>query len=102
MIRAAILTIAFGTLAVSPAFAYSVQQKTAPQVEAHFTDTSVFMHIVPGASNGEFVRDNPKAQSGTTIYEIPKGNAADRVNVADPHENPFMPQAAPKAPAKPQ
>ena len=100
MIRAAVLTIAFGALAAWPALAYTSQQKVAPRVEARFTDTSVFLHIVPGASNSAFWRDNPKAQSGTVVYDLSKGKAADRLNVTDPHDNPFMPQPELKAPAQ--
>ena len=95
MIRTtAFAVLALGALA-TPALALEVHQVPAPKADApHFSDTRMFAAMMPGSTNetahfGQPIQDKP-----TVIYELhPDGKQADRVDVTDPRDNPFMAQA---------
>jgi hypothetical protein len=100
VIRTAALTVlALGALA-TPALALEVHQAPAPKTDApHFSDTRMFAAMMPGSTNetahfGQPIQDKP-----TVIYELhPDGKTADRIDVTDPRDNPFMaqPERSPK------
>lgn len=107
MIRtAALAALALGVLA-APAFAFETQSAPAPKVDAAFSDMRIFQGMVPGTTTAAFhfgpaeapalVPDQPQSKKPTVIYELKDGKPADRIDITDPRDNPFMPQFGPSA-----
>jgi len=102
------LSAAFGVMAASPALAYSEEQVPAPHASAHFTNTAMFANMMSSDVSAPPIRDAPpEGQSKKILVKLPKGAPADRVNVSDANQNPFMaaplkddPKDAPKAQPK--
>ncbi len=100
MIRSAILAgLALGALGVSPALAYQAQSVKAPSASAHFSDTRMFARLMPGTTSETYHVGAPDQRGPTVVYALPKGRAADHLNMSDDHDNPFMGAAMVK-PAK--
>jgi hypothetical protein len=101
VIRTAALAIfAFGAL-TTPAFAFGFQQAPVPKEEAsHFSNTRMFAAMMPGSIDETAHYGHPVQDKPTVIYELhPDAKKADRVDVTDPRDNPFMaqPERSPNA-----
>ena len=103
MIRTAVFAaLALGALA-APAFAFETQSAPAPHVDAAFSDLSILGNMMPGTTAAAFhfgpsepqamVPDRQESKKPTVVYELKAGKSADRIDVADPRDNPFMPQS---------
>ena len=85
------LSAVLGVLAASPALAYSLQQAPAPHASAHFMNTAMFASMMSSDVSAPPIRDAPpEGQAKKVQVKIAKGPPADRVNVSDPNQNPFM------------
>lgn len=104
MIRTAALAVfALGALA-APALALEHTSMPAPQSSGdhllNFTDQRMFAAMMPGSTNETAHYGQPVQDKPTVIYELhPDGKTADRVDVTDPRDNPFMaqPERSPNA-----
>ncbi len=102
MIRTAVFAaLALGALA-APAFAFETQSVPVPKMGGAFSDRGIFRGMMPGTTGKAFhfgpaepqplVPQLQASKKPTVIYEIKDGRTADRVDVTDPRQNPFMPQ----------
>lgn len=103
MIRTAVLAVlALGAMA-APALAFESHSAPAPHVDAAFTDTRMFQGMMPATASEPFhfgpaeprglVPDEQQSKRPTVVYELKGGKPADRIDVTDPRDNPFLPQA---------
>ena len=108
MIRLASL-VALGALAASPAFAWTFQPSPAPHFSsAFFLDSPKMAAFAADDVRTNPIRDQPAdGQVKKETVKLPKGRAADHINISDPNDNPFMAaplkddsQPAPKDQAK--
>jgi hypothetical protein len=117
VIRTAVLaTLTLSALSLSalaaPAFAFETQSVPAPKVDAPFTNMGVFQGMTPGTTTAAFhfgpaepqalTPDLPQSKKPTVVYELPGGKAADRIDVTDPRDNPFMPRLGSSAGRSPE
>ncbi len=95
MIRTAVLSVlALGALA-SPALAFGVQSVAAPHNESHFNDLRGLARLMPDSTSEAFrfgPSDQAAPKDSKVVYELKGGKPADRIDVTDPRDNPFMPQ----------
>lgn len=107
MIRtAALAVLALGAMA-APALAFEGHSAPAPHADAAFTDTRIFQGMTPETTSEAFhfgpaeprglVPDQQPSKKPTMVYELKAGKTADRIDVTDPRDNPFMPQHEPAA-----
>jgi hypothetical protein len=101
MIRTAALTVlALGAMA-APAFAFETQSAPAPKGGGSaFADSRIFGGMAPTTTSTPFhfgpaeapamVPDQPEAKKPMVVYELKGGKPADRIDVTDPRDNPFM------------
>ena len=96
MIRTAVLSaLALGAFA-APALALEVQSVPAPHGEgSHFSDTRGIARMMTAVTSEAF-RFGPSEQAVSkgpkVVYELKGGKPADRIDVTDARDNPFMPQ----------
>jgi hypothetical protein len=102
MIRtAALAVLALGAMA-APALAFEGHSAPAPHADAAFTDTGIFQGMMPATASEPFhfgpaeprglTPDLQASKKPTVVYELKGGKPADRINITDPRDNPFMPQ----------
>jgi hypothetical protein len=95
VIRIAVLSVlTLGALA-GPALAFGVQSVAAPRNDAHFSDLRGLARLMPDSTSETFrfgPSDQAAAKDSKVVYELKGGKPADRIDVADPRDNPFMPQ----------
>ena len=94
MIRtAAFAVLALGALS-TPALALGLQQAPVPKEDSsHWSDTRMFAVMMPGSTNETAHYGQPVQDKQTVIYELhPDAKKADRVDVTDARDNPFMAQ----------
>lgn len=102
MIRRIVLAaLGLGVLA-TPALAFEVRQAPAPHAGAAVGDLGMLSRMMPAATSEAF-RFGPAEQKASerpkVIYELKTGKPADRVDVTDPRDNPFMPQPERSSPS---
>jgi hypothetical protein len=112
VIRTAVLSVLVLGALSAPAFAFETQSAAAPKVSADFTDTRIFQGMMPGTTSAAFhfgpaeapamVPDQPESKKPTVVYELKGGKPADRIDVTDPRDNPFMPQFGPAPSRSPE
>jgi hypothetical protein len=91
MIRLA-LALTLAAAAASPALAYSTQSIPAPHNSVrHDFGVAAAMRLAPSGVSSNALRE-PAQPTGakTVIYQIPAGKPADRLDINDPKNNPFM------------
>ena len=104
MIRIAVsAALALGALA-APALAFETHSAPAPRTDApHFVNGGKILGMMPATTTEAFrfgpadtasgPADRPGAKRPTVVYELHPGKTADRVDVTDPRDNPFLPQS---------
>ena len=98
MIRIAVLSVlALGALA-APALAFEVKSVPAPRSDSPgFINGGKTLGMMPAVASEAF-RFGPselaQSKGGTVVYELKAtGKPADRIDVTDARDNPFMPQS---------
>lgn len=97
MIRTAVLTaLALGALA-TPALAFETQSAPAPRTNdaPGFTNLGKVFGMAPSGTTEPFrfgPSDQAQTKGSTVVYDLSSGKSADRIDVTDPRDNPFMPQ----------
>ena len=91
MIRLA-LVLTLASAAASPALAYSTQSMPAPHDSVrHEFGVAATMRLAPASVSSNDIREAAKPTAAKTIvYQIPAGKPADRLDISDPKNNPFM------------
>ncbi len=107
MIRTAVFAALALSALAAPAFAFETQSVPAPHVDAAFTNLGILGGMMPGTTNTAFhfgpaepqalVPDHQDSKKPTVVYELNGGKSEKRIDVADPRDNPFMPQFGPPA-----
>ncbi len=103
MIRIGALA-ALALAAASPALAFEHTTVAAPKGDngASFVHLDSVMRLAPGGASEPFRTGGGEQSKPTVVYELPKGKPADRIDVTNPRDNPFMlqpertPQPAPE------
>ena len=106
MIRTAVLAaFALGVLA-APALAFETHAASSPSSDTpHFVNGGKVLNMMPAVASETFrfgPSDQAQAKGSTVVYDLSSGKSADRVDVTDPRDNPFMPQPERTAKASPQ
>jgi hypothetical protein len=101
VIRTAVLTVlaltglALGAMA-APALAFEVKQAPAPRAEGpHFLNGGKILGMMPATASEPFrfgPSEQARAKAPMVVYDLKGGKPADRLDVTDPRDNPFMPQ----------
>ena len=102
MIRTAVFA-ALALAAASPALAFEHTSVPAPKGDsgAGFVHMDSVMRLAPAGASEPFRFGAAQQDKPTVVYELPKGKPADRIDVTNPRDNPFMLQPEHKpAPAR--
>jgi len=93
VIRTAVFA-ALTVAAASPAFAFEHTTAAAPKGDsgAAFVHLDSVMRLAPAGASEAFRFGGTQHDRPTVVYELPKDKPADRIDVTNPRDNPFMPQ----------
>jgi hypothetical protein len=105
VIRTAVLAVFMLAAVAAPAWALESHSAPAPKAGGAFTDSRIFQGMTPETASEPFhfgpaepqalAPAAAQAKKPMVVYDLSSGKMADNIDVADPRDNPFMPQPEP-------